>query len=65
MKKRKYVWNQMYLRFVLNALAFQVKRPCVLDETQRCFYGLEKAFFMFYSLYVSWHKENVTRVSWM
>lgn len=22
LKKRKYVWNQMYLRFVVNALAF-------------------------------------------
>ena len=33
-KKRFDVWTETHLRFPLNALTFELKRPCVLIQTQ-------------------------------
>lgn len=37
-KKRFGVWTETHLRFPLNALTFELKRPCVLIQTQGRFF---------------------------
>ncbi|WP_308762509.1 hypothetical protein [uncultured Bacteroides sp.] len=37
-KKRFGVWTETHLRFPLNALTFEIKRPCVLIQTQGRFF---------------------------